>query len=177
MKKHLIAGLLLATVLLAACGSDDGDSEETEAAGEATEETQADSGASGDVTVESADSDLGEILVDGEGLTLYAFTEDSEGTSTCEDACLDAWPALTVPDDTLPEGLDSATFSVIERSDGTFQLAAAGQPLYYFSGDSAPGDTNGQNSGGTWFVVGPDGSLITDDSAAAEDTGSGGYDY
>ena len=34
-------------------------------------------------------------------------------------------------------------------------LKAGAWPLYRFAGDAAPGDTNGQGSGGVWFVVGP----------------------
>jgi predicted lipoprotein with Yx(FWY)xxD motif len=32
--------------------------------------------------------------------------------------------------------------------------------LYRFSGDAAPGDTHGQGSGGSWFVIAPNGKLI-----------------
>ena len=51
-------------------------------------------------------------------------------------------------------------FSIAERSDGSFQLAAGGWPLYRFAGDVAAGDTTGQGSGGVWFVVAPDGTLV-----------------
>ncbi|MBV9547793.1 MAG: hypothetical protein JOY61_25745 [Chloroflexi bacterium] len=39
------------------------------------------------------------------------------------------------------------------RPDGTQQLTFKNQPLYHYVGDSQPGDTNGQGSGGVWFVV------------------------
>ena len=48
----------------------------------------------------------------------------------------------------------------MERPDGTHQLKAGKWPLYRFAGDSEPGDTNGQGSGGVWFVVDGLGGLI-----------------
>jgi predicted lipoprotein with Yx(FWY)xxD motif len=107
--------------------------------------------------VEPAEVSLGEVLVDGEGLTLYGFTNDGEGMPTCNDACADAWPPLLLEGETLP---DPAVFSVVTRDDGTFQLKAGKWPLYRFAGDAAPGDANGQGSGGVWFATAPDGSLI-----------------
>ena len=109
-----------------------------------------------------ADTGLGTVLVDAEGLTLYGLTDDTDGTSTCDGACAEAWPPLTVDGPDLPAGLDPDQYSVVERSDGTFQLEAGRWPLYRFAGDAAPGDTNGQGSGGVWFVVDPAGGLIKD---------------
>lgn len=62
--------------------------------------------------------------------------------------------------DQLPAALDSAVFSVIARTDGTFQLRAKDFPLYTFAGDSAPGDTNGEGLGGVWYPMSPCGNLI-----------------
>jgi predicted lipoprotein with Yx(FWY)xxD motif len=107
-----------------------------------------------------ASSELGDIVVDEGGMTLYGFTKDADGTPTCEGACADAWPPLTVESEELPEGLDPAVFSVVHRPDDTHQLKAGKWPLYRFAGDAAPGETNGQGSGGVWFVVDPAGGLI-----------------
>src|SRR5690606_38177783 len=95
---------------------------------ETTEETTDDSAgddaaASGEL-VGTADTELGEVLVDADGLSLYGFTEDVDGVPTCTDACADAWPPLLVESAELPEGLDAAVFSVVERPDGDFQLVA-----------------------------------------------------
>jgi predicted lipoprotein with Yx(FWY)xxD motif len=114
------------------------------------------------VTVTVADSDVGQILVDGEGRALYRFLSDSAGTSTCFDDCEANWPILSA--DGQPqagEGLDGATLGTIEREDGSTQVTINGWPLYYFAGDQAPGDTNGQGVGDVWYLVAPDGSTIT----------------
>ena len=163
MRVRLIIGISAAALALAACGGGYGSDESSTAADGAA--AQADGKAAAPVS--EAETDLGTVLVDAEGLTLYALTDDTDGVSTCDDACADAWPPLTVADDELPAGLDPNLFSVAERSDGTFQLNAGKWPLYRYVGDAAPGDTNGQGSGGVWFVVAPDGSLVKGDAAAA----------
>ena len=104
---------------------------------------------------QTAPTELGDVLVDAGGLTLYGFTKDADGTPTCEGDCADAWPPLLVDGAELPAGLDPAVFSVVERADGSYQLKAGKWPLYRFAGDADPGETNGQGSGDVWFVVDP----------------------
>ncbi len=137
-----------------------------------TEEAGAPAGEAAAVSISTADSELGPILVDGDGLSLYGFTEDVNGQPTCNDACADAWPPIVVPTADLPEGLDPAVFSVVQRDDGQFQLSAGVWPLYLFAGDGAPGDINGQGSGDVWFLANPQGGLIQGDQAAAVDAGA-----
>ena len=158
--KRTIAALLLAAAIgVAACGGSDGDDDAapaTTAAPEAPPEAAP-------VAVKSTDSDFGTILTDVDGMTLYAFTNDTEAQSTCFSTCADAWPPLLVPEEwQVGPGLDSAVFSTVERGDGQHQLMAGRFPLYTFSGDAAPGDTTGQASGAVWFVVAPDASIIQD---------------
>jgi predicted lipoprotein with Yx(FWY)xxD motif len=107
------------------------------------------------------DTELGQLLADANGRTLYGLTKDADGSPTCVDGCATAWPPVIVDGSldlsTLPS---SASFSIVDRPDGAKQLKAGKWPLYYFSGDSAAGDANGQGSGGVWFVVAPDATLI-----------------
>jgi predicted lipoprotein with Yx(FWY)xxD motif len=118
-------------------------------------------GTAAGATVATTESDLGTILVDGQGRTLYAFTPDSQGTPTCLDSCAQAWPpALVEGEITVGEGLDDSTFSTVENPTGGMQLKAGDFPLYLYAQDTAPGDVNGQGVGGVWFVVAADGSLI-----------------
>jgi predicted lipoprotein with Yx(FWY)xxD motif len=107
-------------------------------------------------------TDLGPTLVNGDGKTLYAFTNDAfvneaEGQSNCNDACAEAWPP--VPGDVaVADSVTGQTRTVI-RVDGSSQLAIGEWPLYMSSRDTAAGDINGQGSGGAWFAVAPDGTL------------------
>ena len=112
-------------------------------------------------TIELAESDLGTILVDADGMTLYGFTVDTEGVSACYDDCATNWPALIADGDvTVGEGLDQSLVTTVERTDGTMQVKYGDWPLYYFANDGAAGDTNGQGLSEVWYVVGADGALI-----------------
>ena len=108
-----------------------------------------------------ADNALGQLLAGANGRTLYGLTEDAAGTPTCVGGCAAAWPPVIVDDSldvsTLPS---TASFSIVDRPDGSKQLKAGKWPLYYFSGDTAAGEANGQGSGGVWFVVAPNATLI-----------------
>ena len=117
-------------------------------------------GATADAVVTTAETDLGTILVDAEGRTLYMFAPDKQGPSTCLDKCLAAWPALTGPA-TAGEGVDETLLATAERSDdGSAQVTYGGWPLYYFANDPAPGDINGQGVGDVWYVVDPSGAPV-----------------
>jgi predicted lipoprotein with Yx(FWY)xxD motif len=118
-----------------------------------------DGSAAGATTLGLADTDLGEILVDGAGMTLYMFTNDSPDTSVCEGDCLVAWPPLE-GEPTAGTGVDEALLGSIERGDGTTQATYNHWPLYYWQNDTAPGDTTGQNVNEVWFVLGADGEPI-----------------
>jgi predicted lipoprotein with Yx(FWY)xxD motif len=164
MRVRLLTGLTAAALLLAACGSsDDGDASATTVPATSAPATSAagTTGTEGDesgdaATVQLATTDLGEILVDGDGNTLYMFGKDTKGQpSTCEGQCLEFWPPLVADggDPVAGDGVDEALLSTIERSDGAAQVAYAGFPLYTYIEDTKPGDTTGQGVGGVWFVL------------------------
>ncbi len=111
--------------------------------------------------VGTGSTDLGDVLVNGDGLTLYGFLNDRDaGGPSCNDDCADAWPPLIVDGDELPADLDPEVFSLMARDDGSLQLAAGIWPLYLFAGDAEAGDIQGQGSGDVWFAAAPDGTLI-----------------
>lgn len=149
-----IVGTLVLT--LAACSGDDGTTDDGGTG--APEETEAPA----EATVAVEDSDLGQIVVDGEeGATLYVFLADESTESTCYDECEDNWPPLTVEGDPVAgEGIDQSLLGTTERTDGSVQVTLDGHPLYHFAGDQTPDDVNGQNVGDVWFVVSPDGAAI-----------------
>ncbi|MBS1886341.1 MAG: hypothetical protein JSU06_04045 [Actinobacteria bacterium] len=101
---------------------------------------------------------LGQVLVDSEGHTLYAFSGDSAKASTCEGACAKAWPPL-LDESGEPQpsnGTSAAQLGTITRPDGTKQVTYAGHPLYTFGGDQQPGQANGNGKsgfGGTWSAL------------------------
>jgi len=101
---------------------------------------------------------LGQVLVDSEGHTLYAFSGDSATAANCEGACSKAWPPLLVAQGE-PEpsnGASASRLGTIERADGSRQVTYAGHPLYTDGGDKQPGEASGQGAsafGGTWTAL------------------------
>jgi predicted lipoprotein with Yx(FWY)xxD motif len=115
----------------------------------------------GSAAIDVAESDRGTILTDADGMTLYLFTPDESGAPTCTGGCAGAWPPLIVDGSVVaPDGIDPSLLSTVEHPDGGVQLKVGKWPLYRFSGDTVPGETNGQGSGGNWFLVGPDGKAV-----------------
>lgn len=178
----LLAGLAL---ILAACGGGEPATPSGTGA-EAPASPSPAAPAESQAAVAAAESSLGQTLVDAEGRTLYAFAKDKGGKSTCYGDCEATWPALTVQGS--PEAGDGAQSSLLDttnRDDGSAQVTYKGMPLYLFSGDQQPGDTNGQGVGGVWFAVTPDGALVgttggtTGGGGGADDGGQsgGGYGY
>ncbi len=89
------------------------------------------------------------VLTNKEGRTLYTFDKDSAGKSNCSGGCAAAWPPFAVANPALAGG----DFSIVAREDGGTQWAFKGKPLYFFAGDTKPGERNGDGQGGTWHVA------------------------
>lgn len=109
------------------------------------------------------DSKLGDIIVDKNGMTVYRFLKDKawpKVISNCAGACLEKWPAVAPvkADDT--QGVQKKGLMGFTRPDGAKQMTVNCWPIYTFSGDKAPGNTNGQGVGGTWYAVSPDGKPV-----------------
>lgn len=171
----IVITCLAAAVALTACGSDESDNN----ADPVTTSTPASGGGSG-ATVGLADNaDLGQIVVDADGRTLYLFEKDDEGDeSYCDGECAKAWPPLTTKGKPQAgSGLDSSQLTSFARDDGTTQVAYAGHPLYYYAGDQNPGDTTGNDLdqfGAEWYALTASGEAAEDSGGEAEDS-SGGY--
>jgi predicted lipoprotein with Yx(FWY)xxD motif len=120
--------------------------------------------AGGAPTVEVRSSSYGRIVVDGKGLTLYAFTRDGRGRSRCYGACARAWPPLlTTKRPEAGRGIRGTLLGTTRRRDGTRQVTYRGRPLYYYVREDRPGEIFCQNVvgfGGTWLLVSPRGALI-----------------
>jgi predicted lipoprotein with Yx(FWY)xxD motif len=130
--------------------------------------------ASGNATVDSTSSDLGTILVDANGMTLYLNTQDTATTSSCTGSCAATWPPLTSSGSTKAgSGVQSAQLATLMVG-STDQITYYGHPLYTYSGDTSPGDTNGEGVGGVWYVVSTKGTPVKGSSGGDSNRG-GGY--
>jgi predicted lipoprotein with Yx(FWY)xxD motif len=188
-RRPLAVTLALVALLLGACqgagsgasaaGSEPAASEEappseaaaSTAASEPADEPSEGAAAGGVVLV--AESALGPVLTDANGMTLYLFTNDSPGESACTDDCAVNWPPLTVAAEADAVAGDGVTgeLGTIARDDGTLQVTIAGVPLYLYAADGEPGDISGHQVGGVWFAVAPDGA------PAGDEAGQDDYDY
>lgn len=182
-RSHLavIALALLAAVIIVGCGSSSSSTTTTEASEPAAaeaEEAPAEKEAAAEPEEEEAKpvaeaepegeatpislgeaSEVGQILVDEEGMTLYYFQKDQKGSgkSKCEGACAEAWPPLlTEGKPEAMKGVKAAMLGTIKRKDGTTQVTYAGWPLYTFVEDKKPGEDNGTDSkgfGASWYPL------------------------
>lgn len=111
-----------------------------------------------------ADSDLGEIIVDGAGMTLYMFDSDTQGAgeSTCEGQCAENWPAFTTDADPVAHDGVTGDLDTITGVDGATQVTLNGWPLYYFAGDATAGDVTGQGVNDVWWVLSPAGERMAE---------------
>ena len=108
----------------------------------------------------AANPQYGQILVDANGMTLYYFTKDTPGaaTSACSTgACATLWPAFTPASLQVSAPLLGSDFDSIVGPGNTSQVTYMGWPLYYYSKDKAPGDTNGYGFNKLWYVMSPTG--------------------
>jgi predicted lipoprotein with Yx(FWY)xxD motif len=112
------------------------------------------------VAVNVATTSLGDVLVDGKGMTLYTYAADSGGKSACTGDCLANWPAVIGDGATPGTGLDAEDFATITRDDGARQITFYKMPLYTFAGDKAAGDVAGQGLAGKWYVIKADGTVV-----------------
>jgi predicted lipoprotein with Yx(FWY)xxD motif len=113
----------------------------------------------------------GAFLTADSGRTVYLWAKDGMNMSACSGACAAAWPPVPATGTlTATGGAKASDLGTITRSDGTKQVTYDGHPLYYFVGDSAAGQTNGQGSdnfGAKWWLVGASGAEITGSDTAA----------
>jgi predicted lipoprotein with Yx(FWY)xxD motif len=165
----LAALAVTGALVLAACGgsstsssSGSGSTPSYGAAKPSTTNTSNSSGAASVVGTKT--SSLGTFLVDGNGRALYLWDADHGSKSTCSGACAQAWPPLTTTGPPKASGaVKGSLLGTTKRTDGSREVTYAGHPLYYFAGDTQPGQTTGQGSNGfgaPWWVVTPAGTAL-----------------
>jgi predicted lipoprotein with Yx(FWY)xxD motif len=110
--------------------------------------------ANGGRIVKVGPSNLGRILVDSHGKTLYMWAHDKGRKSTCYGDCAEYWPPLiTRGKPGARAGARARLLGTSRRTDGRLQVTYAGHPLYYFVQDTKAGRTTGEGStgfGGRW---------------------------
>jgi predicted lipoprotein with Yx(FWY)xxD motif len=169
----VVGGAAAAVVLVAGCGGSNG-------SGNLSTNNGSSGSPGGAVTVATHSGPLGSYLSDGSGKSLYMFSSDSAGKSSCTGACLTYWPPLTTTRPLASSGdAKDSLLGVIKRADGSKQVTYDGHPLYYFSLDKSVGDTLGQGRddfGAEWWLLAPAGAPITRD-AGTPSSPAGGYGY
>lgn len=174
MRKALAVGGIALALLLAGCGSpgasgpasDSGDSGygAPSSTPSSTPSGEASAPSASGADVMTAETSLGEVIVDGKGMTLYMFDKDTQGgdTSACTGACLQNWPPLIASGGEPKADGVTGELGTIETPDGKMQVTVNGWPLYYFAGDSAAGDVKGQGVQDVWWVLSPAGERMAD---------------
>jgi predicted lipoprotein with Yx(FWY)xxD motif len=137
------------------------------------------SATAGSATVDVASTDVGEVLVDSQGHTLYVFKKDTGTMSTCAGACAANWPPLRANGTpTAGSGTKPSLVATSTRSDGGSQVTYNGHPVYRYSGDAKPGDTAGQGLttyGGAWYALAPAGTPVSAKPSTSSSDGSSNY--
>jgi predicted lipoprotein with Yx(FWY)xxD motif len=158
--KLSITGAIASALLAAGCG---GTSSPTAASSPSPNPSPI-SAATGTTIAVATNAKLGQILVDGKGMTVYLFVVDTGTTSTCYTSCASIWPpVLTTGAPQAGAGATASLLGTTTRTDGKIEVTYAGHPLYYFIKDKAAGDTTGQGVngfGGLWWVLTPSGAAM-----------------
>jgi predicted lipoprotein with Yx(FWY)xxD motif len=145
---------LMFVLSVAACGSNNGNKEATDAPAKSIDAPAS----TGDGPTQAADislstaGGLGAHLVDSTGKTLYFFVNDiaDSNASTYSGA---AWPVFDVQSPTVGAGLSASDFSRFDRGSNVYQTTWNGRPLYYYANDTTADPTAGEGIGGRWFVA------------------------
>ena len=173
MPKSVKLGIPLAAVLAtAACSSAATASSPSAPASSAPAAGSSASASTTGTVITTHAGSAGAFLTAGSGRTVYLWAKDGMNMSACSGACAAAWPPVPATGQlTAAGGAKASDLGTITRSDGTKQVTYDGHPLYYFVGDSAAGQANGQGSdnfGAKWWLVASSGAKITaSDTAAA----------
>ncbi len=167
--------------VLAACGStasSSNSSPSTSAPAVSPSVTQQANGSG--AVIKTASTSKGTVLVTAQGKTIYWFAIDTPTKSNCNGGCASFWlPVLGKPSAAAGASL-TMHFGTITRSDGKVQATYAGHPLYTYTGDTAPGQVNGNGlnaSGGLWWAMTPTGAKLgaSPSPSASKSSGGGGY--
>jgi predicted lipoprotein with Yx(FWY)xxD motif len=106
---------------------------------------------------------LGPIMVDGYGRTLYHYGKDTAWPmrSNCEGPCLKIWTPAPPVDASKIKGVNPKLIGKMKRPDGTWQLSINCTPAYTYTGDQGYGDALGNGMDNQWTAINPMGKAAT----------------
>lgn len=159
-KKQVAVAFIAMISLFSACSKNDGDGPDVENKNKGVQIT--------------ANSQFGSILTDENGKTLYFFSNDTKGNSTCSGNCLATWPVYYSSEASTDVKIDKSLLGEITREDGSKQSTFKSWPLYYYAGDSQSGQAKGDAVNKIWYVAKPDYLLMV---ANAQLIGHDGKNY
>jgi len=164
-------GIGFTALVISACGASSSPS--------ATSSGGSGAAAGSPMTVSAAQTSLGSVLTGPNGNTVYTLVSAQGTPLSCTGSCLTVWPPVTAAAGSLPHA-GSGVSATLAVDASVMQITADGAPLYYFSGDSAAGQTNGQgikSFGGTWYAVGTNGQPLKSSSGGTATPTSSGNIY
>jgi predicted lipoprotein with Yx(FWY)xxD motif len=112
-------------------------------------------------------SGLGQVLVTGQGHTVYVFLPDNHAKVSCTGSCAQVWPPVKLAAGQMPTASGGAKASLLGSDpdpEGGRVATYGGWPLYTYIGDASPGQATGQglnSSGGLWYAMAPSGHIVT----------------
>jgi predicted lipoprotein with Yx(FWY)xxD motif len=157
---RLDATLAAGALLLVAC---------TPQTGAASQAPGSAAPSSAGIEITVAHTSAGDALAGPNGMTLYIFTSDTDGSSTCNGGCAEAWPPLVADGSAVIAGDGvSGSFGTATRDDGSRQVTHNGRPLYYYASDQEAGDATGHDVGGVWFIAPVGAASATPEASSSE---------
>jgi predicted lipoprotein with Yx(FWY)xxD motif len=111
-------------------------------------------------------TEVGKVLVDSSGFTVFRFSKDPRNSDTCVkiSGCTNLWPPLMSSGRPVAgPGVRAALLSTIKLPGGGRQVTYAGHPLYRYSAATEKGETGyvgAQQFGGSWYAVNAAGGSV-----------------
>ncbi|MBT1001398.1 hypothetical protein KIH31_02175 [Paenarthrobacter sp. DKR-5] len=166
-----LVALAAGAFLLSGCAQGAAPSSNSGASSGTASSGMASPGAAAGPDLKTASSSLGQIIVDGKGMSVYVFDKDTKdsGKSSCSGSCAAAWPAVLTTSATPSVSGVTGKVGVIPAASGGKQLTVNGLPVYTFAQDKSAGDVKGQAVGNVWWLLNPAGEKVT--STAGSSTG------
>ena len=125
--------------------------------------------AGGTVDLVVVSTPYGDAIGTDDGLVLYTWEQEADGTIACVDAeCVEKWPPLLADEIGDVGDLDPLRVTLVERPDGSDQIAIDGRPLYHMAVDE-PGEATCQGAEG-WWILNPDGTTNTNETPGSTPT-------